>query len=149
MSDERWMKEALAEAQKALAKDEVPVGALLVKDGHLIARDHNRREEQKDATAHAEILTLRQAGKILGGWRLSGTTLYVTLEPCAMCAGALVLARVDRLVFGATDPKGGACGTLYSLVQDERLNHCLEVTPGVLVEECAEILKTFFRQKRI
>ena len=149
MSDERWMKEALAEAQKALAKDEVPVGALLVKDGRLIARDHNRREEQKDATAHAEILTLRQAGKILGGWRLSGTTLYVTLEPCAMCAGALVLARVDRLVFGAADPKGGACGTLYSLVQDERLNHCLEVTPGVLVEECAEILKTFFRQKRI
>lgn len=148
MEDILYMKEALLEARAALAQDEVPVGAVLVLDGRIICRDHNRREEKSDATAHAEILVLRRAGAILGGWRLSGATLYVTLEPCAMCAGALVQARVDRLVYGAADPKGGACGTLYNLVQDERLNHTLEVTPGVLAEECGQLLKEFFRSKR-
>ena len=149
LKDDFWMQEALVEARKALAKDEVPVGAVLILNNKIIARDHNRREERNDATAHAEVLVLRQAGETLGGWRLSGSTLYVTLEPCAMCAGALVLARVERLVFGATDPKGGACCTLYNLTQDERLNHSLDVTSGVLAEECSQLLKEFFRKKRL
>ena len=142
------MKLALEEAAKAARQGEVPIGAVLVKEGVIVAADHNRREQLGDATAHAELLVIRQAGRLLGGWRLSGTTLYVTLEPCPMCAGALVQARVDRLVYGAADPKGGAAGTLYNIVRDERLNHRLSVTAGILENECASLLQDFFRSRR-
>ncbi|MCL6613687.1 MAG: tRNA adenosine(34) deaminase TadA [Firmicutes bacterium] len=148
MSDVGFMRAALAEAEKALAMDEVPVGAVVVAGGEIIGRGHNRRETEGDPTAHAEILALREAARRRGHWRLHGTTLYVTLEPCPMCAGALVNARVDRLVFGAIDPKAGAAGTLFNLVEDPRLNHRLEVTGGVLGEEAAELLRRFFRLRR-
>jgi len=148
-ADISFMKLALQEAAKAAHLGEVPIGAVLVKDGSVLAADHNRREQLSDATAHAELLVIRKAGQLLGGWRLTGTTLYVTLEPCPMCAGALVQARVERLVFGAADPKGGAAGTLYDIVRDERLNHRLQVTPGVLEEECALQLRHFFRNRRL
>lgn len=143
-----YMQLALEEAAKAARQGEVPIGAVLVKEGVIVAADHNRREQLGDATAHAELLVIRQAGRLLGGWRLSGTTLYVTLEPCPMCAGALVQARVDRLVYGAADPKGGAAGTLYNIVRDERLNHRLSVTAGILENECASLLQDFFRSRR-
>ena len=143
------MKLALQEALKAARQGEVPIGAVLVKDGSVLAADHNRREQRSDATAHAEILVIREGGRLLGGWRLPGTTLYVTLEPCPMCAGALVQARVERLVFGAADPKGGAAGTLYNIASDERLNHRLLVKGGVLEEECANLLQDFFRARRL
>ncbi len=146
--DAYYMKLALEQARDAEAAGEVPIGAVLVKDGLLVAADRNRREELKDASAHAEILVISQAGKMLGGWRLSGCTIYVTLEPCPMCAGAMVQARIDRLVFGATDPKGGAAGTLYDLVRDQRLNHRLEVTGGIMEKECADLLQQFFRERR-
>ncbi len=148
LEDEKYMRIALAQAEKAYQAGEVPVGAVLVKDGEILAQNCNLRETLHDATAHAEILTLREAGERLGGWRLSNTTLYVTLEPCPMCAGALVLARVKRLVFGAFDPKGGAAGSLYDIPRDNRLNHRLDVTAGVLETECAALLKEFFRAKR-
>ncbi len=148
INDTRYMEIALAQAQEAFRRGEIPVGAALIKGDRVLAVSGNRCEELKDATAHAEILALREAGRILGGWRLDGSTLYVTLEPCPMCAGALVQARVGRLVYGATDPKGGAAGTLYDIVQDERLNHRLEVTAGVLEERCAEMLKEFFCRRR-
>jgi len=148
-ADISFMKLALQEAAKAAHLGEVPIGAVLVKDGSVLAADHNRREQLSDATAHAELLVIRKSGQLLGGWRLTGTTLYVTLEPCPMCAGALVQARVERLVFGAADPKGGAAGTLYDIVRDERLNHRLQVTPGVLEEECALQLRHFFRNRRL
>ena len=147
-SDVDFMEMALEQARKAFSCGEVPVGAVLVRGGLVIASGRNRCEELKDPTAHAEILALREAGRILGGWRLPECTLYVTLEPCAMCAGALVQARVDRLVYGAADPKGGACGTLYNIVQDERLNHRLAVTGGVLEDACAALLREFFRNRR-
>ncbi len=147
-SDVDFMEMALEQARKACYSGEVPVGAVLVRGGLVIASGRNRCEELKDPTAHAEILALREAGRILGGWRLPGCTLYVTLEPCPMCAGALVQARVDRLVYGAADPKGGACGTLYNIVQDERLNHRLAVTGGVLEDACAALLREFFRNRR-
>lgn len=143
-----YMKLALEEAAKAARQGEVPIGAVLVKEGVIVAADHNRREQLGDATAHAELLVIREAGRLLDGWRLSGTTLYVTLEPCPMCAGALVQARVDRLVYGAADPKGGAAGTLYNIVHDERLNHRLSVTAGMLENECASLLQDFFRSRR-
>jgi tRNA(adenine34) deaminase len=126
----------------------VPIGAVLVKEAAVVCSDRNRREELHDASAHAEILVMRRAGELLGGWRLSGCTLYVTLEPCPMCAGAMVQARLDRLVFGAKDPKGGAAGTLYNIVQDKRLNHRLKVTGGILEEECSALLQQFFRDRR-
>ncbi len=148
MSDQAFMKLALQQAEEAGAAGEVPIGAVLVKDNRILAADRNRREELNDATAHAEILVLREGGRLLGGWRLSGSTLYVTLEPCPMCAGALVQARVARLVFGAYDPKGGAAGTLYDITCDERLNHRLEVTGGILEEECAALLQKFFQARR-
>lgn len=148
LNDQKYMREALLEASEAARRGEVPIGALIVKEGKVIVAERNRREEYSDPTAHAEILAIRQAGKILGGWRLSGCTLYVTLEPCPMCAGAMVQARLDRLVFGAKDPKGGAAGTLYNIVQDARLNHRLMVTGGVLEEECAHELQCFFGQRR-
>lgn len=148
-SDTFYMEMALAQAREAFACGEVPVGAVLVRGDRVIAACRNRCEELKDPTAHAEILAIREAGRILGGWRLPGTTLYVTLEPCLMCAGALVQARVERLVYGAADPKGGACGTLYNIVQDERLNHRLAVTGGILEAACAALLQKFFRSRRV
>jgi len=138
------MEEALAEARAAAAIGEVPIGAVVVQGGEVIGRGHNRREVDGDPLAHAEILAIRQATARIPGWRLNGCTLYVTLEPCPMCAGALVASRVDRLVFGAADPKAGYCGTLGNLAQDPRLNHRLEVTGGVLEGECADLLRGFF-----
>jgi tRNA(adenine34) deaminase len=147
-SDQEYMSLALLQATEAAAAGEVPIGAVLVKDGVVLVADRNRREELKDACAHAEILVIRRGGELLGGWRLPGCTLYVTLEPCPMCAGAMVQARLHRLVFGAYDPKAGAAGTLYDVVRDERLNHRLEVKGGVLEEECAALLQQFFRERR-
>lgn len=148
MCDERFMREALAEARKAFEKDEVPVGAVVVKDGLVIGRGHNLRETLNDPTAHAEMVALREAARRIGSWRLEGTTVYVTLEPCPMCAGALVLARVERLVFGAYDPKAGAVVSLMSLLSDDRLNHRVEFTGGLLAEESVELLREFFRRRR-
>lgn len=148
-ADQLFMKLALQQAAGAALQGEVPIGAVLVKDGAVLVMDHNRREQLGDATAHAELLVIREAGRLLGGWRLPGTTLYVTLEPCPMCAGALVQARVERLVFGAADPKAGAAGTLYNIVSDTRLNHRLSVTGGILEEECALLLQDFFRLRRL
>ena len=146
--DEHYMEAALELAQEAYVRGEVPIGAVLVRDGEILARNHNRREELKDATAHAEILVLREAGRLIGGWRLTGTTLYVTLEPCPMCAGALVQARVTRLVYGARDPKGGAAASLYNITSDPRLNHRLSVEEGILRERCAALLQKFFKERR-
>ncbi|HEY8414166.1 MAG TPA: tRNA adenosine(34) deaminase TadA [Thermaerobacter sp.] len=143
-----FMAEALAEARRALAIGEVPIGAVAVRDGRIIARAHNLRETAHDPTAHAEILVLREAGRLLGDWRLEGVTLYVTLEPCPMCAGAIVLARIPRLVYGADDPKAGAAGTLMNLVEHDRLNHRVEVRRGVLAEASGELLREFFRALR-
>lgn len=142
------MRAALASARLAKAHGDVPVGAAVVKDGAVIARGANARERNGDPTAHAEVVAIRRAAKRLGSWRLSGCTLYVTLEPCAMCAGAMVLARLPRLVFGAADPKAGFSGSLGDLVRDPRLNHRVEVTKGVLAEECGRILVEFFRERR-
>jgi len=139
---------ALAQARDALTHGDVPVGAVALVDGQAVAARHNERELAGDPTAHAEILALRDAAAALGGWRLSNVTLVVTLEPCTMCAGALVAARVGRLVFGASDPRGGACGTLYNLCSDPRLNHELPVTAGVRSDECAALLTSFFAEKR-
>jgi tRNA(adenine34) deaminase len=139
---------ALAEARDAGASGEVPVGAVVVLDGRVVASRHNERERTKDPTAHAELLALRDAAAVVGGWRLSEATIVVTLEPCPMCAGALVAARVGRLVFGAADPRAGACGTLYNLCADPRLNHELPVTPGVRADECGALLTSFFSGKR-
>jgi tRNA(adenine34) deaminase len=146
--DEYYMEAALELAQEAYVRGEVPIGAVLVRDGEILARDHNRREELKDATAHAEILVLREAGRLVGDWRLTGTTLYVTLEPCPMCAGALVQARVSRLVYGTRDPKGGAAASLYNITSDPRLNHRLAVEEGILRERCAALLQKFFKERR-
>ena len=132
----------------AAEQDEVPIGAVIVHEGIIIARAHNQRETLSDPTAHAEMIALTQAAAYLGNWRLHGCTMFVTLEPCAMCAGALVLARIDRLVYGPADAKAGACGTLYNIVQDERLNHNIEVISGVLAEPCQLLLQEFFTRKR-
>jgi tRNA(adenine34) deaminase len=142
------MREALALAAEAAAAGEVPVGAVAVLDGRVVGRGRNRREEDRDPCAHAEMLALREAARTLGRWRLTGVTLVVTLEPCAMCAGALVLARVDRLVYGASDPKAGAVGSLLDLSADPRLNHRFPVERGVRGDECAEQLRAFFRARR-
>lgn len=146
--DERWMRRAIAEAERAGARGDVPIGAVVVRQGELLGSGHNRREVEGDPLAHAELIALAQAARRVEGWRLLGTTLYVTLEPCAMCAGALVNARVERLVFGASDPKGGFCGSLGDLVRDPRLNHRLTVASGVLEEECSALLKGFFARLR-
>jgi len=146
--DLRWMGEALAEAEKAERIGEVPVGAVVVLDGAIVGRGHNRRETSFDPTSHAEILALRDASEQLQRWRLTGCTMYVTLEPCPMCAGALVNARVDNLVFGATDPKAGSCGSLYNIPCDERLNHRLDVLTGVRADEASLQLRSFFRKRR-
>ncbi len=139
------MRQALAEAHAAAALGEVPVGAVVVSaTGELLGRGHNRREMEQDPLAHAELLAIRAAARQMGSWRLEGATLYVTLEPCAMCAGAIVQARVARLVFGAADPKAGFCGSLGNLVRDARLNHRVEVVAGVLAEDCGAALREFF-----
>jgi tRNA(adenine34) deaminase len=148
LNDEAAMELALAQATAAMDHGDVPVGAVTLVDGRVVAARHNEREKLGDPTAHAEILALRDTAVALGGWRLSGVTLVVTLEPCAMCAGALVAARVGRLVFGASDPRAGACGTLYNLCQDPRLNHELPITAGVRQTACSTLLTSFFAQKR-
>lgn len=148
VDDEAAMALALGEARIAAVEGEVPVGAVALIGGQVVASRHNERERQADPTAHAEILALRDAAASVGGWRLSEVTLVVTLEPCPMCAGALVAARVGRLVYGADDPRAGACGTLYNLCADPRLNHELPVTPGVRAEECGALLSGFFAQRR-
>jgi tRNA(adenine34) deaminase len=143
-SDEFFMRKALDEARAAGAIGEVPIGAVVVCDGLIVAVGSNRREIDADPTAHAEMIAVREAARVLGRWRLEGCTVYVTLEPCPMCAGALHAARVDRCVYGAVDPKAGALGTLYDIASDERLNHRYEVVAGVLAEESAGLLKEFF-----
>jgi tRNA(adenine34) deaminase len=148
ISDELYMKEAIKEAKKAEALNEVPIGAIVVIDGKIISRAHNLRESKQSAVAHAELLAIEQACKLVGSWRLENASLYVTLEPCAMCSGAIILSRVKRVVYGATDPKGGCAGTFMNLLQDERFNHQSEVTSGVLEEECGRLLSDFFRQLR-
>ncbi len=146
--DEEFMREALKEAWKAAKKGEVPVGAVVVKDGEIIARGHNLRERLGDPTAHAEILALREAAFRVGGWRLNGCTLYVTMEPCPMCAGAAIQGRLDRVVYGAADPKAGAAGSCVDLLSLGCFNHRLEVTGGVLADRCAYVLQEFFRRLR-
>ncbi|MEE9555237.1 MAG: tRNA adenosine(34) deaminase TadA [candidate division Zixibacteria bacterium] len=146
--DEKFMHEAIKEARKALADDEVPVGCVIVFDGKIIGRGYNRTESLQDPTAHAEMLAVTSAAENLGSWRLNGVTIYSTLEPCAMCAGALVLARVDRLVFGAPDPKFGACGSIFNIVSEPRTNHRMSVSMGLLQDDCAAIMQDFFRKKR-
>jgi tRNA(adenine34) deaminase len=145
---EKFMKMALAEAEKGFKKDEVPVGAVVVADGKVIARAHNLRESLVDPTAHAEILALKKAGKKLGGWRLNDATLYTTLEPCPMCAGAVVHSRIKELVYGADDPKAGACGSIMNVVSSGHLNHRVKVISGIMKAECSEILKKFFKRLR-
>jgi tRNA(adenine34) deaminase len=146
--DSDFMREALAEAQKAYQLDEVPIGAVVVKNGEVIGRGHNLRESKKDPTLHAEIIAIRQAAAVLGGWRLTDCDLYVTIEPCPMCAGAILQARIRRLIFGARDPKAGCAGSLYNLLEDTRFNHRTEVTEGILKDSCSLIIKEYFRQKR-
>lgn len=146
--DETWMREALALAREAEAGGDVPIGALVVRGGEVMARAGNRTVRDQDPTAHAEVLAIREAARALSSWRLTGCTLYVTLEPCAMCAGAIVLSRLDRLVFGAWDDKAGMVGSLGDLVRHPRLNHRAEVNAGVLEAECAVVLRTFFSTRR-
>ena len=146
--DEKFMALALEEATRAAELGEVPIGAVVVHDGEVIARAGNRRETDADPAAHAEFSALMRASRVLGRWRLTGCTVYVTLEPCLMCAGLMVNSRIDRCVFGAPDPKGGAVGTLYDVSHDARLNHELEVEGGVLEAECAEVLRAFFKRRR-
>lgn len=146
--DRIYMDEALALARRALDSEDVPVGAVVVREGRIIGRGYNQREHLQDPTAHAEMIALTAAAQAVNCWRLDGCTMYVTLEPCAMCAGALVLSRIDRLVFGATDPKAGACGSLFNIQHDERLNHRIQTTSGVLAEPCGELLRAFFRERR-
>lgn len=142
------MNEALIEAEKALAEGDVPVGAVVVSDGRIIGRGHNRREAEYDPTAHAEIIALREAGKSYGTWRLSGAVLYVTLEPCPMCAGALVMSRIERVVYGADDPKAGSAGSILNILQFPGFNHEVKITGGVLAEECSRLLREFFLSRR-
>jgi tRNA(adenine34) deaminase len=146
--DRRYMQDAIELARRALDSEDVPVGALVVFRDRVIGRGCNQREKLQDPTAHAEMLALTAAAEYIGHWRLEDCTLYVTLEPCPMCAGALVQARVSRLVYGASDAKAGACGSLYEITQDPRLNHQVETTPGVMADACAELLSAFFRRQR-
>jgi len=148
MSDEQFMRVAINAAAIAEENGDVPIGAVIVHKNQIIAKAYNQREQLKDPTAHAEIIALTQAAAASENWHLNGCTMYVTLEPCPMCAGALVLSRMDRLVYGCDDPKAGACGSLYNIVQDERLNHSLEVTAGILAEDCSAQLQEFFERRR-
>jgi tRNA(adenine34) deaminase len=147
-SHEQFMREAIAEARIAASFGEVPIGAVIVRDGAVIARGHNMREIWKDPTAHAELIAIREASRVLGGWRLTGCALYVTLEPCPMCAGSIILSRVDEVVIGAMDAKGGAVGSVVNLVETDDFNHRPAVTTGVLADECGALLKEFFRELR-
>jgi len=146
--DERMIRQALTEAEAALESEDVPVGAVVVHEGGIIGRGRNQRELLADATAHAEMIAITAASEALRSWRLVGCTLYVTLEPCVMCAGAIVQARIQRLVFGAEDPKAGACGSVYNVVEDDRLNHRVEVDRGILAQDCAKLLQDFFAHQR-
>jgi tRNA(adenine34) deaminase len=148
ISDLEAMRTALAEARKAAEAGEVPIGAVLVHDGAIIAHGQNSVIRSSDPTAHAEIVALRHAAAILGNYRLNGCTLYITLEPCAMCAGAMIHARIDRLVYGTADPKAGACGSVLSVLNHPQLNHQMQLTHGLLGEECGELLRGFFRERR-
>lgn len=147
-ADARWMREALAEARQALAEGEVPVGAMVVRDDEVLGRGRNAMISSQDPTAHAEVLALREAARKVGNYRLPGATLYATVEPCPMCCGAALHARVSRVVFGAPDPKGGAAMSLYRLLEDPRLTHRAEVESGVLAEECGAVLRAFFESRR-
>ena len=146
--DEYFMRLALREAERALEHDDIPVGAIVVLDGEVVGTGHNEREVRADPTAHAELIALRDAARALGTWRVLDTVLYVTLEPCAMCAGALVLARVPRVVYGASDPKAGAAGSVLDVLGESRLNHRPEVSGGLLADECALLLRDFFTARR-
>ena len=146
--DDYFMRLALREAEQALEHEDVPIGAVVVREGEVLAAAHNERELRQDPTAHAEILALRAAARALGSWRVLDAVLYVTLEPCAMCAGAVVLARVPRVVFGASDPKAGACGSVLDVLAEPRLNHRPEVSGGLLAEESAALLSSFFASRR-
>ena len=146
--DEYFMRLALREAARALEHDDIPVGAVVVKDGEVIGSGHNEREIRADPTAHAELIAVREAARALGSWRVLESVLYVTLEPCAMCAGAVVLARVPRVVFGAADPKAGAAGSVLDVLAEPRLNHRPQVESGPLAEECADLLRSFFASRR-
>lgn len=146
--DERWMEYALREAEQAYKRKEVPVGAILVRDGRIIGKGYNQIETLGDPTAHAEMIAITAGTTHVGDRRLEGCTLYVTLEPCVMCAGAIVLSRIQRLVYGAPDPKAGACGTLYNIVQDARLNHRVDLAGGILEDRCGVLLKDFFSKVR-
>ena len=146
--DEKYMLVALKEAQKAVILDEVPVGAIIVKDDKIIARGHNLREKSNDPTSHAEINAIRKASKKLNSWRLEGTTIYVTVEPCSMCAGAILQSRIARIVYGATDPKGGAIESSLELFKAKNINHHPEIKGGVLKEECSTIITSYFKSKR-
>ncbi len=147
-SHEYWMQRAIAEAGKARSRDEVPIGCVIVRDNRIIARGHNLRESSQDPSAHAEMIAIRKAARKLSSWRLLDTTLYVTLEPCTMCMGAIILARIPRVVFGCLDPKGGAAGSLYDLSNDPRLNHRVELLAGVLERDCSSLLSGFFAELR-
>ena len=147
-ADQRFMRMAIEQAEIAEENGDVPIGAVIVHQGQIIGKAYNQREQLADPTAHAEIIALTQAAAAIENWHLHGCTMYVTLEPCPLCAGALVLARIDRLVYGCSDPKTGACGSLYNIVQDQRLNHRVEITSGVLADECSEILQRFFAKRR-
>lgn len=142
------MEEALQEAKKAYAEKEIPIGAVVVKDGKIIGRGHNMTETSKDPTAHAEMLAIRQAAEVSGRWRLFGCSLYVTVEPCTMCAGAIVLSRIDKVYIGTMDPKSGACGSVYNIIKDQRLNHRAETETGIMQKETEDIMKRFFKELR-
>ncbi len=145
---ETYMREALAEAQKAGVKGEIPIGAIIEKDGQIVGRGHNLTETAKDPTAHAELIAIREAAQTLGGWRLLGCNLYVTVEPCAMCAGAMVWSRIAKVYIGTMDPKAGACGSVLNIIQEEALNHRVEVERGLLQEDCRQLVQEFFRELR-
>lgn len=145
---DKYMQIALEEAEAAFAENEVPVGAVLIIDGEIIARAHNRREEDKDPTAHAEMIVLRESAKRLGRWRLTGAALYVTVEPCFMCAGAMILSRIDHLIYGCSDPKAGVVESLYRLFDNKRLNHKVQVTSGILERESRKLIQRFFKDRR-
>ena len=146
--DERYMRQALVEAEKAFQKGEVPIGAVIVRDDTIISRGHNLRESSQSSIAHAEMIAIEEACNALGSWRLEDCTLYVTLEPCPMCSGAILQSRIGRVVFGATDEKGGCCGTIMNLLDEPRFNHQVSITSGILAEESSKILKTFFQKIR-
>lgn len=146
--DEKWMRIALLEAEKALLSEDVPIGAIVVLNGEIIGRGYNKREAEQDPTAHAEMIAIRQAAQVIGHWRLEDVTLYCTLEPCAMCAGAMVLARLPRLVYATTDPKAGAGGSIMDITRHPQLNHQVEVVQGIFAEEASEQIRSFFRMLR-